>query len=145
MEKINVEIKANYRGYKFNFSECSNEWSVKIGEENEACSNPDIKKVKEYVDKLIKNEFKPMKIFLRNPWRNSEIEEATITSIDSQEKDEVWVVKSGGGRSKENKNICFAFTEDNLTKINQLKEIEKKIGELNKEDGRIYKSLVKAL
>jgi hypothetical protein len=146
MEKISVEIKASYRGYKISFSEWDNQWSVEIGEEKEAYSAIDIKKVKEYVDKIIKNEFKPIEALCRIGWcDDTKIEKITISSLDSQEKDKVWVIDSNGKRSKEDKENLFSLSEDNLNKVKKIKEIDKHIEELNKENRGIYKSLTKAL
>lgn len=143
MEKIDVEIKASYRGYEFGFREFNDEWSVKIGEEDFAYSNTDIKKVKEYVDRLIKNEFKPIKA-LGCAYSGNELQEITITSIDSQDPKEVWITKEGN-RSKYKKENCYAFSDENIAKIKQMKEIDNRIVVLQKENGKIYKSLTKAL
>ena len=144
MEKIPVEIKAKYREYNIGFSEWDNQWSVEIGEEKKAYSNTDIKKVKEYVDKIIKSEFKPIKILLKK-YSNDEIVEATLSSLDSESKERVWVISAEGNRSKEDKNSCFALTDDNLAKIKQMDELDKKMEGLHKENVIIYKSLKKAI
>jgi hypothetical protein len=143
VENINVIIKASYRGYKITFGECNNEWSVKVGEENEAYSNTDIKKVKEYVDRLIKSKFKSIKALGCN-YETDTLKEVTINSIDSQDPNYVWITDTEGRRSKYEKKNCYAFTEENLAKIKQMEEIDVKIKTLQKENGKIYKSLTKA-
>lgn len=144
MKNINVKIKASYRGHTFNLNEWDNSWSVVIGEEQRAYSNTDIKKVKAYVDKFLKNKFTPIKALGKVGFNNI-ITEIKITSLDSENKDEAWVINQKGDRLKECLDNLFALTEDNLKKIEQMKQIEKETELLEEKKRSIYESLTPAI
>lgn len=143
MESIAIKIKASYRGYELKFSEWGEgKWSVAIGEERSAYSSTDIKKVKEYVDKLIKSTFKPVQAFYGCYFPN-EIKEITITSLDSADPKSVWISDKEKHRSKVSKDYCYDLTNENRNRIDAIIKIQEDIENLQKEQSCIVKSLTK--
>lgn len=141
MENISIKLEATYREFILDFSEFNNDWSVFIDKQI-AYSNQDIKKVKQYIDKLIKNTFKPIKIVMSG-W-DSDFEEYTMTSIDSEDSKSAWIVNSKGRRSKENRENLFVSMPKNLEKIKEMKGIDKEIELLKEKNNAIHKSLKQA-
>jgi hypothetical protein len=140
MKSIAVVVKAMYRGFKITFHEVSKEWSVAISKES--YENEDLEKVKDYVDRILKSEFKPFEAFSKRSvgWgQNDKYDKVTITSVDIE--DAVWVKTTKGSRGKVTKGDLVAITPENEATIKHIQELDTEMDRLHKEKEREEKKL----
>jgi len=109
-----------HNGHTINFDEEREEWwtTIKSDEGQETVSDPSLKKMREYIDKLQKKTFKRIPIFVSiNRYRSgTEIEylpryrEATITSV-SPNGNAYYVEKGRKNSSKEGLRYCYLYED----------------------------------
>jgi hypothetical protein len=141
MKGIAVELKAKYRGFKIEFHEYSKHWSVTIDKDTLAYQNEDLDKVKDYVDKVLKSDFKPFEAISTSGYE-TKYRKVLVTSVDLE--GDVWIqeIKNVGmaterkTRSKVGKEHIIAITPENEATIKAIQDIDTQAGKLQdrKED-----------
>jgi hypothetical protein len=144
MEKIKFEANGKYRGYTIEFREWDNEWVAKKDGE-EIYSKPEIKKIKEYIDKLLKSDFTPIQAYTRENYNynSDKYEIVTITSVDNEGK--VWVVDKNKSREKKSQDEVFSFSDENSIIIKEILGILKQEEELSDKKEKLEEKLKPAL
>ena len=97
-----------------------------------------LKNAKQYVDNLVRKEFKRFPIIHKKRWGNGYIK-AEVTSIT--EDNEFWVVFPDGERQKSREVLIDI--QSNWDKINEISSINKEIEALHSKSNKIEKSLEK--
>lgn len=122
-----AEIIVKHKEYEIKFQEMSETWYVMI--DDCSYSNVSLKKVKEYIDRLAKKDFKRFKV-IYSDWNNKKI--GTVTSID--EAGAYWITND---ENKERKRITardiYVYNDKNLTLLSNIKSLKEQIEKLREE------------
>jgi len=119
MAKYELEVEGKYRGYTIGFSEYSNEWNVMI-DGTRAFTDSDIAKVKSWIDRQLKSQFKPIQAYTEvYRAENKKFSIVTVTSIDRENR-EAWIRSQDGDRTKRNPITLYPVTPENTAIVNQI-------------------------
>lgn len=135
-------MKEEYKGYTIEYSEYGLMFVAKIGDSG--YSNTDLIKVRKHIDNLEKKDFKRFDVFIRSGWHNSSWKVVTVTSLFMDcSVLSVWGVDKDKSRSKYSFNELFEISEENLSKIKTMKELQARNDEIEKEIDTVFSSMKK--
>lgn len=119
MAKITLE----YKGFNIYYDEYDEQWELT---NPSGYQNQSLKKVKQYVDRLCKKDFKSFQVYCGGSWNNS-WKLATVTSID--EEGQFWLSLENS-RQKSSPESCMKITENNNKLIEEITDLNNQITKL---------------
>lgn len=123
-EKMGTE----YKGFTIEFSEFEDAFSVL----SSGYKNQSLKKCKEYIDRVTKEDFDRVNVILLNGgWRNEDNAPVQVTSVEYEGRNiTAWVINDKKKRSKENVESLLLDTpeaRDALARVSDLRAQASKI------------------
>lgn len=135
-------MKEEYKGYLIEYGETSNVWTIRtkdddVDGDDEVGSRPSLIEARKFVDKIIKQKFKPVPVLVRGRWDTSpDYEPGTLTTIFPNGeyrislKNREWL-KTGHAPIldiPENQQLLRAIKD----RRNQIKKLEKNISQIER-------------